>query len=250
MSGAWASTIIIWIVVGILAILTFFFVPKIRGNLGERRVKRILSSLPQESYRVLNDIIINGKYGLTQIDHVVVSKYGIFVIETKNMKGKIYGGARSTEWTKYSKGRKITFKNPEHQNYGHIKALEQLTSLSPDIFHGIVVFVGSARLKFDAGQNVIYENELLNLIKSYQTEVMNDTQMENVQNWIMSANNDSGETRKEHLAQVRSRTAEMDAKVKNMICPKCGGALKKRKGRYGSFYGCSNYPSCRFTKKI
>ncbi len=124
MIGTWANTIVVWTVVAILAILSAFFVPKIRGVLGERSVKRILSHLPEESYHVLNDIMVNGNYGLTQIDHVVVSKYGIFVIETKNMKGKIYGGERSAEWTKYSKGRKLSFKNPVHQNYGHIKAIE------------------------------------------------------------------------------------------------------------------------------
>ncbi len=250
MIGTWANTIVVWTVVAILAILSAFFVPKIRGVLGERSVKRILSRLPEESYHVLNDIMVNGNYGLTQIDHVVVSKYGIFVIETKNMKGKIYGGERSAEWTKYSKGRKLSIKNPVHQNYGHIKAIEQLTSLSPDIIHGIVVFVGSARLKFDAGENVVYEKELLKLIKTYQTEVLSETQVESIVKQISSANNNTSETRKEHLSQIRNRAEENDTKVKNMICPKCGGELKKRRGKFGTFYGCSNYPTCRFTKNI
>lgn len=250
MSGLWANTIAIWIVVAILSILSAFFVPKIRGTLGEGSVKRLLSRLPEESYRVLNDIMVNGKYGLTQIDHVVVSKYGIFVIETKNMKGKIYGGERSGEWTKYSKGRKLTFKNPTHQNYGHVKTLEQLTALSPGIFHGVVVFVGSARLQFDAGRYVVYENELLDLIRSYQMEVLSSLQMDHITEVILSANNNTSVTRKEHLTQIRSKAAEKDEKVKNMICPKCGGELRIRKGRYGQFYGCSNYPTCRFTKNI
>lgn len=33
------------------------------------------------------------------------------------------------------------------------------------------------------------------------------------------------------------------------ICPQCGGELVKRKGQYGTFYGCSGFPSCRFTKR-
>lgn len=34
------------------------------------------------------------------------------------------------------------------------------------------------------------------------------------------------------------------------VCPKCGGELFKRRGRFGEFYGCSNYPGCRFTRNI
>ena len=250
MTGAWANTIGVWGLVIILAILNAFFVPKIRGALGESSVKHLLSRLPEDSYRVLNDIMVNGKYGLTQIDHVVVSKYGVFVVETKNMKGKIYGGDQSREWTKYSKGRKMTFKNPMNQNYGHVKALEQLTNLSPDLFHSIVVFVGSARLQFDAGRGVVYERDLLKLIRSYQTEVISISQVDHITEMIWSANNNTSETRKEHLTQIRSKTADNEAKIKNMICPKCGGELKIRKGHYGKFYGCSNYPKCRFTKNI
>lgn len=36
---------------------------------------------------------------------------------------------------------------------------------------------------------------------------------------------------------------------KNIICPKCGGNLVERTGEYGKFYGCSNYPKCKYTKK-
>ena len=58
------------------------------GKAGERRVARKLDWLPKE-YTILNDIMLRTQYGTTQIDHVVVSPYGIFVIETKNYKGWI-----------------------------------------------------------------------------------------------------------------------------------------------------------------
>ncbi len=206
--------------------------------------------MPVESYRVLNDVMVTGSYGLTQIDHIVVSKYGIFVIETKNMKGKIYGGERAEVWTKYSKGRKLTFKNPTHQNYGHIKALEQLTSLPFDSFHGIVVFVGKPPLQINGVKNVVCEAELLDLINMYQTEVLAEEQVDQITRLIASANNNTSEARKAHLTQIHEKVKEKNEKVNNMICPKCGGSLVMRKGRYGEFYGCFNYPTCRFTKKI
>ena len=42
---------------------------------------------------------------------------------------------------------------------------------------------------------------------------------------------------------------EQIMKIDSSICPVCGGRLKQRKGPYGDFIGCSNYPKCRYTKK-
>ena len=61
------------------------------GEYGERRIKKCLSSLPEEEYFVLNDLYLKNGAKTTQIDHIVVSIYGIFVIETKTYKGWIYG---------------------------------------------------------------------------------------------------------------------------------------------------------------
>ena len=53
----------------------------------------------------------------------------------------------------------------------------------------------------------------------------------------------TAEAREEHIEEAR--------KVKDgVVCPRCGGELVRRKGRYGEFLGCSNYPRCRYTKNI
>lgn len=58
------------------------------------------------------------------------------------------------------------------------------------------------------------------------------------------------EAKKEHVSEIRQDTQERYIKIKNGICPRCGGTLIKRKGKYGSFLGCSNYPKCRFTENL
>ena len=63
------------------------------GSGGEGRVAGRLAKLPQEDYQTVNDIMLPTVDGeTTQIDHVVVSRYGIFVIETKDYNGWIFGG--------------------------------------------------------------------------------------------------------------------------------------------------------------
>lgn len=51
----------------------------------------------------------------------------------------------------------------------------------------------------------------------------------------------------QHVKNIKVAARDVDEKIKSGICPKCGGHLVKRNGKYGTFYGCSNYPKCRFT---
>ncbi|MEA1052253.1 nuclease-related domain-containing protein [Lamprobacter modestohalophilus] len=117
------------------------FLPRLRGLLGERAVARVLK---RQALRVANDIILpDGRGGLTQIDHLVLTPTGILVIETKNYSGLIFGREREARWTQVVGRHRHPFQNPLRQNYGHIKAVETLTTTIA--VEGRVVFVGRAR---------------------------------------------------------------------------------------------------------
>ena len=123
--------------------------PTIKGKVGEGIVKlNCRLYLDSQTYRILDDVTIPASNGRTsQIDHVIVSKYGIFVIETKNYGGWIFGGADDRQWTSVHYRRKFRFQNPLRQNAGHIRALSKLLNLPSSHFHGIVRFVGDAKFK-------------------------------------------------------------------------------------------------------
>ena len=75
--------------------------------------------LPSSMYRQYHDVILPTAGGTTQIDHVFVSVFGVFVVETKNMSGWIFGSERDQDWTQvFPGGRKFKFQNPLRQNYG------------------------------------------------------------------------------------------------------------------------------------
>ncbi|MBR2250389.1 MAG: NERD domain-containing protein [Prevotella sp.] len=74
-----------------------------QGDYGELRVSRILSQLP-DGYHVFNDVYLEIKGRSSQIDHVVVSQYGVFIIETKNYSGAVYGSENAENWTQYLNG--------------------------------------------------------------------------------------------------------------------------------------------------
>ena len=161
----------------ILIIIIAFFIlkktlkPKIKGSFGELKVNTRLNFLNSD-YTVIKDIIIKSSNGYTsQIDQLVISEYGIFVIETKNYKGWIFGNEKSENWTQVIYKEKNSFRNPIKQNWSHIYALKNVLSDYPNIqYFPIVVFSGNATLKkIESSVPVIYDNRLNSTIKRLST---------------------------------------------------------------------------------
>lgn len=231
----------------VLCVFFIIFKPQIKGWFGEKAVSSILAMLNKDEYKVINDVMLNTEHGTSQIDHVVLSLYGIFVIETKNYKGWITGSEFSEQWTKNMYGTKYKFRNPILQNYGHIKALEKHLGLQKDDFIPIVVFSVDAEIKVKAKTSVIYTVNLNREIKKYREQKFTHQEVERFTNKLLALNVSSRESKKEHVASIKTQISDKKENIKNRICPRCGGQLIERKGKYGTFMGCSNYPKCRYT---
>ena len=84
--------------------------PNLRGNEGENIVSSVLAELSKEYHCEEDFIVRTEKRETTQIDHVVFSSYGIFVIETKNYSGWIFGQEHDRKWTQsFSRGKNTHF---------------------------------------------------------------------------------------------------------------------------------------------
>ncbi len=162
-----------------------------KGKRGERVVQKRLLDLP-EGYTVFNDVLIKfPDGGSTQIDHIVVSHCGVFVVETKNYSGTIYGGENSDKWTEYfswfsrsrwdygyhSKGFK--FFNPVHQNEGHIKALRiYLKGLGDIPFYSIIAFSNEATLKVSVSSaDIVSLRNVGKAILYHDSKILTDAQV-------------------------------------------------------------------------
>ena len=243
------DTVII-VILFILMILYKLFEPRIKGVIGEKIVIKQLNRLDIEEYKILNDIMIKTNNGSTQIDHIVISKFGIFVIETKNYKGWIHGSESSEYWTQSIYKKKVKFRNPIRQNCGHIYALKSLLSEYAEVpYYSIVVFSGSAKLKnVNSETKVIYDYELYRRISDFKGILkLSKRDINIISTKISEANIEDKNINKEHIKQIRNNVHERKQKEQMMICPKCNGTLVRRTGKYGVFYGCSNYPKCRYT---
>lgn len=145
---------------------------------------------------------------------------------------------------------KHTFRNPVKQNQAHIFALKDLLTEYKNIdYFPIVVFVGSAELKeIESSVPVIYDNYLLRFIYSNSVKkCLSKIEISKIVELIVNKNIVDDEIRAEHVQNIHQTVVERKLKMENLICPRCNGELKLREGKSGKFYGCSNYPRCRFT---
>lgn len=208
---------------------------------------RILEKLPEDKYSVINNLLLNNSGYTSQVDHVVVSVYGIFVIETKTYQGIIIGGENSEQWIQNIYGHKYEFRNPILQNYGHIKSLKQALGDYKSVpFISIVAFSSQANLRVSSNIPVVYWSQILDVIRGYENPVIKESDVRRITRLLIASNTDSKETRKDHVKNVRANVKKRQETIASGKCPRCGGDLVLRKGKYGPFYGCSNYPRCTF----
>jgi len=220
-----------------------------KGKIAEKMVHYKLMQLPEE-YHVIDDVLFMSNGRSTQIDHIVVSPYAIFVIETKGYKGWILGGENSEYWTQIIYKRKSTFYNPIHQNDGHIRFLKfLLKDLGSVPFVPIVVFNNEAELKVYVDTHIVVNHCCLkDAILQYKTPAISQEIKEKIISLIESNSKtlEKGATR-EHKYNALRKQYDSQNKIQHGICPRCGGMLVERCGKYGRFHGCSNYPKCTFT---
>ncbi len=219
----------------------------LRGWFGEKKTTfNIWLSLDTEIYRRFHNVIIPGKNGTTQIDHLLVSEYGLFIVETKNLKGWIFGSENQAKWTQTLYREKFSFQNPLRQTFRQKKVLCEFLNLDESKVHTVVYFVGDCEIKTQLPANVI-NSRLGRYIKRFQNRILSLADV----NYLISALeqhlSESTLTRRDHVRSLRQRHASAT------VCPKCGSILVERTAKKGSkagskFLGCENYPRCRYTK--
>lgn len=219
----------------------------IKGKIGEAKVDSKLNPLifDKVDHRQINNLILIDEKGRThQIDHIEIRENGIFCIETKNYIGWIFGSENQEKWTQtlYT-GEKNYFYNPLKQNRSHIYHLSKALDKKYRI-NSLVVMVNNNADKIDC-ENVINLDYLKTYLKNFNDGThYTIEQMDDMYNQLLKINN-TQITNKEHIENIKKTQED----IKAGICPRCGGKLVERNGQYGKFYGCSNYPKCKFILK-
>jgi hypothetical protein len=219
----------------------------LKGWLGEKETQfGMWMKLDGDTYKRFHNLIIATGNWTTQIDHVVLSSFGIFVIETKNYNGRIFGSENGKVWTQVLHGSKHAFQNPLHQNYRHTKALAEHLVVDHRKIHSIVFFIGDAELKTKLPPNVVTSG-LSSYIKQFSSVVFSGRELAEIE-YRLSRLDDATMPTRQHVANLKERYSS------TTTCPKCGRPLVTKTARQGpragsEFLGCSGYPKCRYTRE-
>lgn len=221
----------------------------LRGWLGERIADLTMwIFLEKKTYHTFRNVIVPSSNGTTQIDHILVSPFGLFVIETKTMRGWIFGSPEQQKWTQSIYGRKYSFQNPIKQNFRHIKCLSEYLELDQGTLLSIIVFVGNCSFKTPMPSNVL-KSGLISHIRSHRQRILSDTDIQRISDAIRELKKDRSLTHHSHMKSLRDRHSSTS------ICPKCNSQLVERITKKGNsvgtrFLGCSSYPRCRYIGRV
>ncbi|MBR2384946.1 MAG: NERD domain-containing protein [Clostridia bacterium] len=243
---------IIAIVIGIIILLSFAlyvflkYAPK--GYVGETIVRKTMDfTLPKDVYKIFNNVMLYDGEKSIQIDHIIASVYGIFVVETKNYSGSIYGNENSKSFTQYVGRQRNVFYSPIKQNKGHIYALNKVVGRYP--YTSVVVFLGEAKLKVRSTTFVGTPLNASHYIRSFNDVKLTDEQLNDFITKLENSNVSDFISNRDHVANVNYNLEKYETALDTMTCPWCGSKLVQRKGKYGEFYGCSAYPKCKYIHK-
>jgi len=199
-------------------------------------------------YHHFRKIIIPTPRGTTEIDHLIVSRFGVFVIELKDRSGWIFGDQDDAYWTAVHFQQKFRFQNPLRQNFGHAKAIEDFLGISPHALHSVVVFRGSFEFKTPIPSGVRC-HEYLSWVAEKRDVLLEQPTVDAILASLQSHAQHGWLAGRRHARAVRERYAD------DTTCPKCDGELVLRTAQKGPepgsrFLGCSNYPACRYKRNM
>ncbi|MCK5697257.1 MAG: NERD domain-containing protein [Gammaproteobacteria bacterium] len=246
-------TVIFGVIIAIGLIVSIVKLPQFKGMMGEFFVNfsaKIL--LDNNNYYLIKNVTLPTSDGSTQIDHIIISVYGIFVIETKNMKGLIVGDPKEKMWIQKIHTYSNHFQNPLHQNYKHVKVLQSLLKINQQKIYSIVVFVGKSTFKTKMPQNVTYRKGYINFIKSKTNAIISEADVKKIIDKIENGRlTPSFTTHQDHIKHVKHIIANKE-KVNHPLCLQCGHPMllretKKGKNKGQKFLGCSQFPQCKHT---
>ncbi|MDR3067355.1 MAG: NERD domain-containing protein [Comamonas sp.] len=189
--------------------------PRFKGWRGERAVQAAIRRHlnPMIYVDVHNVTLPTPDRGSTQIDHLIFSPYGLFVLETKNYQGWIFGTEKQREWTQQMFRKRSRFQNPLRQNYKHLKTLQSLLDIAPEHLHSVIVFVGGCEFKTEMPPQVTRGLGFVGHIQSVVQPVWSPEHMQALLDKLEEVRLRPGRaTDRRHVAHVRQLQAASKAR--------------------------------------
>lgn len=217
------------------------------GKTGEYYTFQKLKNIFPEN-RIFRNVYLKNYYGnYREIDLLAVSPQGIFVFESKNYSGWIFGNEDNERWTQtFQSGKKYTFINPIKQNQGHINTLINNLKEKQNIkYYSIIVFSERCTLKnieYKSKRTLVLNRYNLNIllleILKKESPCLTEQEIDELCEFFLKYQRPDKEVVIDHAKEIYK-------------CPVCNGDITNAKTTSGEpILICKNYPQCKYSKKI
>jgi restriction system protein len=166
----------------------------------------LANNLSHKDYYIFNNLYLPSKInGTTQIDHIVVSRFGVFVIESKHCSGWVFANTnKRADWYLTTGKNKYPFYSPVRQNHAHVCAILEQMGFLKDRVEGLVVFTGDYVFKTPKPKKVFSEEDLVDYIKSKKQRSLKEGELFAVIGKLSMLCQTNDTTKEEHIETVRS----------------------------------------------
>ncbi len=248
-----------------------------KGSQGEYLIWDSLQQLPGYKKFLLNCYLPKRNGESTEVDLILLHESGIYVFESKNYSGWIFGTETQQYWTqslpgRYGQAHKVKFFNPILQNQAHLKWLGEYLGIDSHFFYSCIVFGDECTLKditLTSGRH--YVTNRSNLFAAISSHIqlsitkLSPEQIDSLYAKLFPLTQVDAEQRAQHIKEVKEIQHKQEVAAQapvasaqgsqDGICPLCGGRLVLRTATRGAnagnkFWGCSNFPKCRYIKTI
>jgi len=223
--------------------------PQFKGLVGELLLfVSARLQLDDTVYRSIPNVLLPVAGGDIRIDEIIVSRYGIFLIESNTMQGRIYGGRQQDAW-RHKLGLAVErFESPRRQGFRHVKEVAEVLGQPENIFFPVAVFVGDSVFRSEMPKNVVHGNGFIPYIRSKTEALLSAGEVQRVVRLIELSRRQP--TRRDWLAFGKHLIGVGEEQATDKHCPRCGGAMvlhasQKFDEKGQQFWGCASFPECR-----
>lgn len=244
-----------------------------KGSYGEYLIYKYLRDYESDGARFLYNCYLPKDNGeTTEIDILMIHRSGIYVFESKNYSGWIFGSEKQKNWTQTlpagRKCQKVHFLNPIMQNKLHIKWLKNQIGDSVPMYSIVVFSERCALKKLDLISSDIYvikRDAVMGAVKNIErkeTVRMSQSKVDEIYEKLYPFTQVTDAEKEKHILDITAAHEEpevvqsdnksvTDNEEHHLVCPKCGGKLVLRTATRGmhagnQFYGCEKFPKCRY----
>jgi restriction system protein len=239
----------------LLVLAVFLKSPAIKTVVSKLHLNLAIKFLDKNIYTLFKNVALATGAGIIQIEYIIVSRYGVFVINTADIKDLIFENFLQETCVQSIEPDASLIQNPLHGDSNQSQIWQTALEITPNKVVTMTILVGDTTLKTTVPDNVVYPGSCVQFIKDKTRIVFKDEEVLDICNKIQAAQlKPSINSDIDHIQHIKAMVANKP-RPHDILCPKCGQKMILRSALRNNYHGkqflgCSNFPKCKMIRQI